>query len=162
MATTSTPAPKSGFLSPQFWVGLITILATFALGQAGVSVPSNITDVVKNLPNWAQNDLVPGVIAVGLVTIFIAVTTYIETRTVRTKGTAPVNNVRKGGKRFYQTSEFYLGAITIILNYLQDSGVFAPDVRHSTSTTTLLIALVYTFGRAQLKSAYATSQTTNS
>src|SRR5450631_4143713 len=145
----SLPAPKSGFMTVQFWVGLAAVVVTFVLGSVGIQVPSQVQNVFNNLPGWA----VPGVIGVGIVAAFIYISSAIETRSVKKNGTAP-NSTIKTNKPFFETSEFWLGLITVTLSYLHDSGVFAPDVRSSTGTTTLVIALVYTFARGQIKQAY--------
>jgi hypothetical protein len=165
---TPTPAadtklmPKSGFGSPQFILGLLAVVGTFLLGQFGLKIqqilPSNILQFVQNV--LSHNDFVVGAIVVAAIAGLIALSSYIETNTVKTKG-PPAKGSRPAaviGRPFYQTSEFWLGLLTVVLNYLHDSGILAPDVHNSTDTATLLIALVYTFARSQLKQAYANAQ----
>jgi hypothetical protein len=156
-AATTKLAPKSGFFTWQFWVGLAAVLGTFILGETGIKVDLSF---LNNLPDSVRNGIVPGVVIVGAVGLFIALSSWIETRTVKQDGVpaTPNKSVPAKHKPFYQTSEFWLGLITVVLNYLHDSGVFAPDVRASTDTTTLLIALIYTFARSQLKQAYSQAQ----
>lgn len=156
--------PKSGFSSVQFWLGLLAVVGTFILGQAGINVNLSF---LNNLPPILKDNIVPGVIVTGLVGAFIAFSSYIETRTVRRVGTAGVKAGKpapKGGKWFFQTSEFWLGLVTVILSYLETSGKlpFKTDVRQATDTTTLVIALVYTFARSQLKQAYIDAQISGS
>jgi hypothetical protein len=164
MTPSTVNAPKSGFRTPQFWISLLAIIATFILSTIGVTLPSS--DTFNNLPDWLKNNIVPGVILVGIVVLVIAVWSWIETRTVRIKGIADKGvQLKKHGKYFWQTSEFWLGFITVVLNYLQDAlkdnpnFKFAQGVHASTDTTTLLLALVYMFARAQLKQAYVAAQT---
>jgi|GEM_PF-3400880 len=167
--TGALPAPKSGFLTVQFWLGLITVVATFLLKQFGQQLGINIdTSFLTNLPDWLKGNIVPGVIGVGVVTAFIVISSWIETRNVRTRGTAPgaqpATTTRKGGKVFFETSEFWLGLVTVVLSYLEDNHVIdaANPFHASTGTTTLVLALIYTFARAQLKQAYAAAQANHS
>jgi hypothetical protein len=154
--------PKSGFGSLQFILGLLAVIVTFVLGQFGIQIqkglPSSIQQFIANV--LEHNNVVVGAIVVALIGGFIALSSWIETNTVKTKGPPPNKSKPAAviGRPFYQTSEFWLGLITVVLNYLHDSGVFAPDVHNSTDTATLLIALVYTFARSQLKQAYANAQ----
>ena len=62
MATnaSSLPAPKSGFMTVQFWVGLLAVVVTFVLGSVGVQIPGQAQTWLNSLPSWA----VPGVIGV--------------------------------------------------------------------------------------------------
>jgi hypothetical protein len=157
-ATSTTVYPRSGFFSSQFWVGLLAVLATFVLGeygkQLGQALPTDqITKILEG-----QTNLVVGVLIVGVIAAFISISSWIETRTVVKSGPGKNSHPRPARKPFYETSEFYLGLVTIVLNYLHDTGVFAPDVSASTSTTTLVVAFLYTFARAQLKQAYANAQ----
>jgi len=160
-APANTPVlPKSGFTSVQFWLGLLAVVGTFILGQVGINVNLSF---LNNLPPIIKDNIVPGVVVTGLVVAFIAISSYIETRTVRRVGTAgvkPGKPAPKGGKWFFQTSEFWLGLLTVVLSYLETSGKlpFKTDVRQATDTTTLVIALVYTFARSQLKQAYIDAQ----
>jgi uncharacterized membrane protein YfcA len=157
-ASSSKPAilPQSGFRSPQFWLGLVAVVGVFILGTLNIHVD---TSFINNLPSWAKDNLVPGAIVVGIVAAFIVISSYIETRTVARKGIdgKPTSVAPKGRRLFFQTSEFWLGLITVILGYLQDSGI-APSLRSSTSTTTFVIALAYTLARSQLKQAYISAQ----
>lgn len=166
-ATTSTTrlAPRSGFRSPQFFLGLGTVLLTFVLSFNGITLPGNLA---KILSDAASNNIVPGVIAIAVVAGLIAVTFWLETRNVRRKGTSavkPGKPIPAGGKPFYQTSEFWLGLVTVGLNYLESTKLldkytilhFSPNA----SVTTMAIALVYTFARAQLKQAYINAQETD-
>ncbi len=158
--TMTTAAPRSGFRSPQFWLGLVSVLLTFALGYNGIVLPSNLGDLINKAYN---SGVVPGVIAAAIVAGIIAISLYVETRMVRKNGPTagkPGKPYPVGGKPFYRTSEFWLGFITVGLNYLDtipqlDQYV---HIRPSASTTTLVIALIYGFARAQLKQAYANSQ----
>lgn len=156
-------APKSGFGTSQFILGLLAVIGTFLLGQFGGDIQKNLPASLKQIiANLLSHNIVIGAIVVALIGGFIALSSWIETHTVKTKGPPP-NKSRPAPptpRPFYQTSEFWLGLITVVLNYLHDSGVFAPDVHQSTDTTTLLIALVYTFARSQLKQAYADAQAT--
>jgi NADH:ubiquinone oxidoreductase subunit 6 (subunit J) len=145
----SLRAPKSGFMTVQFWVGLLAVVVTFVLGSVGIQLPGQAQTWLSNLPSW----IVPGVIGVGIVAAFIYISSAIETRSLKKNGAAP-NATIKTNKLFFETSEFWLGLVTVVLSYLHDSGVFAPDVHNSTNTTTLVIALVYTFARGQIKQAY--------
>ena len=157
MASPTKLAPKSGFTSPQFYIGLLAVVGTFVLGSLGH--PFDLTKLPSFIQNLlANNNIVLGAIVVVVIAGFIALSSWIETNTVRKVG--PTKGRPAKHEAFYQTSEFWLGLVTVVLNYLHDTGVFAPDITHgSTSTATLVIALVYTFARSQLKQAYAQSQT---
>ncbi len=162
--TTTKLAPKSGFFTWQFWVGMATVVGTFILGQAGI--PLNLSFLDK-LPDTVRNGIVPGVVVVGAIGLFIAISSYLETRMIRktdTVPTAPGKSVPAKTKAFYQTSEFWLGLVTVALSYVEDAHVlpFPTDVRASTTTTTMLIALIYTFARSQLKQAYSHAQADHS
>lgn len=156
MASPTKLAPKSGFTSPQFYIGLLAVVGTFVLGQFGNQIGlGKLPDTLKNIISGNTN-LVVGAIVVILIAGGIALSSYLETRTVRQVG--PTKGRPATHEAFYQTSEFWLGLVTVVLNYLHDTGVFAPDVRNSTSTATLVIALIYTFARSQLKQAYDRAQ----
>ncbi len=165
MATSSTrlPAPRTGFQTWQFWVGLLSVVATFFLGEYGSKLGINIQDILNRLPDGLKTGVVPGVIGVGVIAAFIIISSAIETRTIKRKGTASHANI-KTNKPFWETSEFWLGLVTVTLNYLHDTGVFAPDTQlhNSTATTTLVIALVYMFARSQIKQAYDNAKATGS
>ncbi len=155
MASSATTLPRSGFLSPQFWLGFLAVVGTFVLGQFGIPLNLNF---INNLPSSVRDSIVPGVVIVGAIIVYIVISSHLQTRKVR-KGTAqPGHPAPKGGKMFWQTSEFWLGLLTVSLNYLHDTGRFAPDVHASTNTSTLVVALVYTFARSQLKQAYASAE----
>lgn len=167
MASSPRVYPRSGFTSWQFWTGLAAVLGTFALGQYGSNIGVNLTGITDALNTFAKGNqgIVIGAIVVSAVTLFIAISSWFETRTIRTKGTSAVKpgmTIHAGTKPFYTTSEFWLGAVTVVLSYLHDTGVFAPDVHSSTNTATLVIALIYTFARAQIKQAYLNAQQTGS
>ncbi len=160
MASPNTKVmPKSGFTTPQFYIGLLAVVGTFLLGQFGSQIGLNgLSDTLQKVLR-DQTNLVVGAIVVALVAGFIAFSSWIETNTVRKNGVGDKGKpATKLVRPFYQTSEFWLGLITVVLNYLHDTGVFAPDVHQSTDTATLMIALVYAFARAQLKQAYANAQ----
>jgi hypothetical protein len=161
VSPTRLPAPKTGFMTWQFWLGLLAVVATFLLGQFGAKLPFNIQDIINRLPDGFKTGIVPGVVGVGIIAAFIIISSAMETRTIKRNGAAPHANI-KTNKPFWSTSEFWLGAVTVVLNYLHDSGVFAPDVHNSTDTTTLVIALAYMFARSQIKQAYDNAKATGS
>ncbi len=149
-------APRSGFTSPQFYLGLVAVVGTFALGQFGtqLNLPGFLQNILTSITN---NNIVLGAVVIAVVAGLIALSSWVETRTIKQNG--PTKGRPASTHQFWQTSEFWLGLVTVVLNYLHDTGVFAPDITHgSTTTTTLLIALVYTFARSQLKQAYANAQ----
>jgi len=150
-------APKSGFTSPPFYLGLIVVVGTFVLGQYG----GDLGSLAKNLPKFFsdQSGLVAGVIVIGLAALLIYVSSIFETRNIQKNGPKPNSPQAKASpKPFYETSEFWLGLVTVALNYLHDTGTFAPDVRPATTTTSLIIALVYTYTRARIKESYLAAQ----
>ena len=150
-------APKSGFFSWQFWVGLLAVVGTFLLGEFGYKI--DLTQFSK-LPDFVKSGIV-GVTVVGIIGAFIAISSWIETRTIRRNDTVPPGKSTPAKKKvFYQTSEFWLGLVSVVLSYVEQSKIlpFTTDVQHATSTTTLVIALIYTFARSQLKQAYAQAQ----
>lgn len=152
-ATTAKSVTKSGFFSSQFWVGFVSVVGAFVLGQYGNQlgqlIPQQLLDLLGG-----QKNITAGLIVVGLVALFISVSSWLETRGIRINGTAAAKTTKGTKKPFYQTSEFWLGLITVVLNYLHDTGTFAPDVTAYTSTTTVVVALIYTFARSRLKDAY--------
>jgi hypothetical protein len=156
-AGTAKLAPKSGFASWQFWLGLAAVLGTFILGALGVKL--DLTQLSK-LPDFVKSGIV-GVSVVGVIGAFIAISSWLETRTIRRNDTVPSGKGAPArNKVFYQTSEFWLGLISVVLSYLEQAKAlpFAANVQDATSLTTLVIALVYTFARSQLKQAYAQAQ----
>jgi len=147
----------------QFWLGFLAVIVTFLLGQFGDKLGINVQDILNRLPDGLKTGVVPGVIGVGIIAAFIIISTAMETRTIKRNGTAPHANI-KTNKPFWSTSEFWLGAVTVVLNYLHDTNVFAPDTQlhNSTATTTLVIALAYMFARSQIKQAYDNAKATGS
>lgn len=158
-STLTSLLPRSGFFSAQFWLGLLAVVGTFTLGEYGQQIGQKLPlDFIQKLFHEQQN-LVVGVVILGAIAAFISISSYLETRTVRKIGVKSGKPAPFGGKPFYTTSEFWLGLLTVVLNYLHDTGAFAPDIHsNATDTTTMLVALLYTFGRAQLKQAYANAQ----
>ena len=159
-AGTTKLAPKSGFFTLQFWVGLAAVVGTFVLGVLGVNI---------NLTQFANSDTfrsgIVGVSVVGVIGAFIAISSWIETRTVRRTDNVPAGKSTPAkNKVFFQTSEFWLGLVSVVLSYVEQSKIlpFSTDVQHATSTTTLVIALIYTFARSQLKQAYSQAQADHS
>ena len=160
MATPTKLAPKSGFTTPQFYIGLLAVVGTFVLGLFGANIDlTKLPDFVKNL---LGSNIVLGAIVVAVIAGFIAVSSWVETNTVRKVG--PTKGRPAKHEAFYQTSEFWLGLVTVVLSYLDSTGALktvfhiTTDVHAATNTTTLVIALVYTFARSQLKQAYANAQ----
>jgi hypothetical protein len=164
MSTSNVNVPRSGFFTSQFWLGLLGILAAFVLQSFNITLPKEISDF---FPVWINEhgSTVAVLLIVGVVAAYIAILSFIQSHTMRNKGIdkIPGKPVRKGGKLFYQTSEFWLGLVTIGLGYLETNNVlpFVTDAGNAHDTGALMIALIYTFARSQLKQAYMTAQADN-
>lgn len=158
-STITALTPRSGFFSAQFWIGLLAVVGTFTLGEYGQQIGKQLPlDFIQKMFH-DQPNIIVGVLVVGAIAAFISISSFLETRTVRKSGVKNGKPTPFGGKQFYATSEFWLGLLTVVLNYLHDTGVFAPDIHsNATDTTTMLVALLYMFGRAQLKQAYSHAQ----
>ncbi len=85
--STTMIAPRSGFQTPQFWLGLLSVLAAFFLSQFGINVPANIVNDI--LHGNFNGQVILTIAGVAVVALFIAISSWIETWLVRRRGIPP-------------------------------------------------------------------------
>lgn len=141
--------PNSGFRSWEFWGSFLTMALTVAL---------NLLGVFPGVPRFwgvpGAETLLP-ILAVAGICIYLVAYTYRAVRQSHIAATLPAANlIAIGSRRLFDTTEFWLGAIAILLQLFQQNDVLIGGVNNAVTISFLVLAIVYILTRSQLKIAY--------
>ncbi|MBA3822930.1 MAG: hypothetical protein H0X24_03370 [Ktedonobacterales bacterium] len=140
--------PLSGFLNPEFWTSLVTVVSTFLLSEWGIS-----SSFLQSLPGGSSWLPIALTIGIGL---YIVIKTIMQSR--RSDQDLPSSNfIEPKSHGPFESSEFWLGLTAIAFKLLQDSHIAGTKVDTSVTTMFLILAIVYALSRSQLKQAYMAS-----